>query len=73
MNPINKALFGLKKMVTHHLKYQNFLPHLFDTYFQFLITQFFLLFVGPMPEHYVISFVSLLVSPSLSSFHFLPL
>ena len=79
MNPISKALFGFKKMVTHHsifithhLKYQNFLPHLFDTYFQFLITQFFLLFVGRMPEHYVISFVSLLASPLLSSFHFLP-
>ena len=59
--------------ITHHLKYLNFIPHLFGTYFQFLITQFFLLFVGPMPEHYVISFVSLPASPSLSSFHFLPL
>ena len=60
-------------LITHHSKYPNFLPHLFGTYFQFLITQFFLLFVGPMPEYYVISFVSLPTSPSLSSFHFLPL
>ena len=48
-------------------------PHLFGTYFQFLITQFFLLFVGPMPVHPVISSISLPASPSLSSFHFLPL
>ena len=68
-----KALFGFKKMVTHHSvfiihhsslithhsKYPNFLPYLFGTYFQCLITQFFLLFMGPIPEHYVISSISL--------------
>ena len=60
-------------LITHHLKYHNFLPHLFGIYFQFLITQFFLLFVGPMRKQHVISSVSLPASPSLSSFHFLPL
>ena len=28
--------------------------------------------MGPRPEHYVISFVSLPASPSLSSFHSIP-
>ena len=60
-------------LITHHLKYPNFLPYLFGIYFQFLITQFFLLFEGPMPKQHVISFVSLPSSHSLSSFHFLPL
>ena len=60
-------------LITHHLKYHNFLPHnflphLFGIFFQFLITQFVLLFVGPMPEQHVISSVSLPASPSLISF-----
>ena len=42
--------FHYPSIVTHHSKYPNFLPHLFGTYFQFLITQFFLLFMRPMPS-----------------------
>ena len=41
---------------THHssLKLPQFpKPHPFGTYFQLLITQCFLLFVGPIPEHLV--------------------
>ena len=36
-------------------------------------TLFFIFYVGPIPEHHVISSVSLPASPSLFSFHFLPL
>ena len=38
--------------IIHHLKYPNFLnPIYLAHYFQFLITQIFLLFVRPIPEH----------------------
>ena len=59
-------------LITHHLKYPNFLSHLFDIYFQFLITQFFLPFVGPMPEQHVISSVSLPPHPHSLHFIFFP-
>ena len=55
-----KALFGFffhhsslltqfPSLITYHLKY----PTPFGTRFQFLITQFFLLFVGPIPKQHV--------------------
>ena len=50
-------------LITHHSKYPQFPTHLFGTYYQFLITQFFLLFVEPIPEHYVINSVSLPAFP----------
>ena len=60
-------------LITHHLslKLPQFpKPHPFGTYFQFLITQCFLLFVGPIPEHLVKYFLMFMLF-SASYFLFL--
>ena len=60
-------------LITHHLslKLPQFpKPHPFGTYFQLLITQCFLLFVGPIPEHLVKYFLMFMLF-SASYFLFL--
>ena len=60
-------------LITHHLslKLPQFpKPHPFGTYFQLLITQCFLLFVGPIPKHLVKYFLMFMLF-SASYFLFL--
>ena len=53
-NHYPSLLTKFSSFVTHHLKYPNFLiPTHLAHITQFLITQFFLHFVGPIPEHHV--------------------
>ena len=60
--------------VTHHLKYPNFLnPIYLAHYFQFLITQIFLLFVRPIPKHLVRAFLQNPYSPPFLLLFFLTL
>ena len=68
--------FHYSSFITHHLKYPNSLygyTHLFGTLFLASHHSIFSTFCGPIPEHHVISSLSLPVSLSLFSFHFLPL
>ena len=61
-------------LITHHLslKLPQFpKPHPFGTYFQLLITQCFLLFVGPIPEHLVKYFLMFMLFSASYFFFFL--